>query len=76
MDACRGTILASGLECPASTCGACRLDQDDTISRQLQQELKDQQEAMDALMDMLEKTITVEVKYLWNPFRCRIDTDL
>ena len=35
---------------------------DDAAVRGLTQELKDQQEAMDALMDMLEKTITVEVR--------------
>ena len=34
---------------------------DDSALKGLAQELKDQQEAMDALMDMLEKTITVEV---------------
>lgn len=38
----------------------------------LESELKDQQEAMDALMDMLEKTITVEVprRFLPSPGNC------
>ena len=35
-------------------------NRDDDSIGQVQQELKDQQEAIDALMDMLEKTITVE----------------
>ena len=38
-----------------------RLEQEESQRMALEGELKDQQEAMDALMDMLEKTITVEV---------------
>ena len=38
-----------------------RLEQEESQRMALESELKDQQEAMDALMDMLEKTITVEV---------------
>lgn len=37
------------------------LTSDDSGLKQIQQEQADQQDAMDALMDMLEKTITVEV---------------
>ena len=37
------------------------IDSDESGLKQVQQELADQQDAMDALMDMLEKTITVEV---------------
>ena len=35
---------------------------DGTDLRTVAQEVKDQQDAMEALMDMLEKTITVEVR--------------
>jgi uncharacterized phage infection (PIP) family protein YhgE len=37
------------------------MNDSDSGLKQIQQELADQQDAMDALMDMLEKTITVEV---------------
>ena len=42
------------------------LNSEDSGLKQVQQELADQQDAMDALMDMLEKTITVEV--CWSDF--------
>jgi hypothetical protein len=40
--------------------------------RTVAQEVRDQQEAMEALMDMLEKTITVEVRLAAAYASCRV----